>query len=130
VRIFLFSLILLFAVTVEAQVFSCSGTPFTGVSAANITDTTSTAVKAAAGAGRKYYITSISISNLHASVHTRVDVLDGATVVWQCGAGANGGGCTSTLPVPIVGTANTAINCQAGTTGAAVRCAVAGCIAP
>ena len=98
---------------------------FTAVSASDITNTTSTSVKAAVASNR-HYITSLSISNMHASVNTRVDVLDGATVIWQCAAAANGGGCTHTFPTPLRGSVNTAINCQNATTGAATRCAISG----
>lgn len=99
---------------------------FAATSAADITGTTSTAVKTAAGAGIRHYIQTITISNMHASVDTRVDVLDGTTVIWQCPAAHGGGGCALHFPTPLRGSANTAINCQAATTGAAVRCSVAG----
>jgi hypothetical protein len=99
---------------------------FTGVSAADIVDTTSTQVVAAGGVGIRRYISAISVSNMHATVATRVDILDGATVVWTGPAAANGGGYTITFPQQIRCSANTAINAQCGTTGAAVRVAISG----
>lgn len=101
-------------------------TTFTAVSGADIVDTTSTQVAAAAGVGIRRYISAISVSNMHASVATRVDILDGATVVWTGPAAANGGGYTITFPQQIRCSANTAINAQCGTTGAAVRVAISG----
>lgn len=98
---------------------------FYAVSAADITDLTSTQV-AAAIASTRYYISAITVSNMHASVSTRVDILDGATVVWSGPAAKDGGGYTITFPQQIRCTSNTAINAQCGTTGAAVRVAISG----
>lgn len=99
---------------------------YTACSASTITDTSSTSVKASAGAGVRNYITALSISNMDASVATRVDILDGSTVIWQCPAGVNGGGCTVNFPTPLRGTAATAVNAQAATTSAEVRVCVSG----
>lgn len=100
---------------------------FCGASAADITDTTSTQVIAAHGSLRRY-ITSISVSNLHASVATRVDILDGngGTVLWSGAAAASGGGYVVTFPVPLRCSAATRVDAKCGTTGAAVRVAIAG----
>lgn len=123
-------IILLFPSILYAQnvaQFVCpKGSEFAAVSASDITGTASTAVKAAT-ANIKYYITSIAISNMSATVATRVDVLCGSTVVDQCPAATGGGGCARTYQVPIVCAANTAINCQDATTLAQVRCSVQGC---
>lgn len=99
---------------------------FYGVSASDIVTTNSTQVVAAGGAGVRYYITSISVSNMDATVNTRVDILDGATVIWSGPAACLGGGFVQTFPAPLRGTANTAINAQCSTTSAQVRVAVAG----
>lgn len=101
-------------------------TRFVAVSSADITDTSSQAVKTAGGAGVVFYITSITVSNMSPTVATRVNILDGSTVIWQGPAAAAGGGFCATFPIVLVGTANTAINAQCGTTGAAVRVAIAG----
>lgn len=99
---------------------------FKGSSSADIVNTTSTAVVAAGGAGVIYVITAISVSNMSATVSTRVDILDGSTVIWRGPAASGGGGFTITFPDGLVCTANTAINAQCATTGAAVRVSVAG----
>lgn len=115
--------------TIGRQIVTMHGLPentFTGVSAADIVDTTSTQVVAAGGVGIRRYISAITVSNMHATVATRVDILDGATVVWSGPAAANGGGYTITFPQQIRCSANTAINAQCGTTGAAVRVAISG----
>lgn len=91
----------------------------------DIVDTTSTSVIASQGGSLRTYITSITVSNLSAAVTTRVDILDGASVIWQ-GPAAPGGGYCITFPVPLVGTAATAVNAQCGTTAAQVRVSVAG----
>lgn len=97
------------------------------ISASDITNTISTAVKSAGGAGVKYSITAITVSNMSASIATRVDILDGSTVIWSGPASAGGGGYSITFNPPLGPlTANTAINAQCGTTGAQVRVAIAG----
>lgn len=111
------------------QVVTMHGLPentFVGVSSADITDTTSTSVVPAAGAGLRRYISAITVSNLHATVPTRVDILDNATVIWSGPAAINGGGYTITFPQQLRCSANQAINAQCGTTGAAVRVAISG----
>lgn len=85
-----------------------------------ITDTTSTSVIAAAGADVRNYITSILVTNSHATVSTFVKILDGTTTLWQGYALAAGGGFSVTFPVPLRGTANTAINAKCVTTGSNV----------
>lgn len=110
-------------------------TAFTATTAADITDTTTTAIKAAGSTfntpfpgakGVRYYVTAFGVSNLHATVAVRCDLLDGAsTVLWSCPAGAGGGGCMQTFPTALVGTLSTALNCKCSGS-ATVRCSVAG----
>lgn len=110
------------------QVVALHGLPettFTAVSAADIVNTSSTQVAAAVASTRRY-ISAISVSNMSATVNTRVDILDGSTVVWTGPASANGGGYSITFPQQIRCSVNTAINAQCGTTGAEVRVAIAG----
>jgi len=98
---------------------------FTAVSAADIVNTNSTAVKAAT-TGSRYIITDIAVSNMDAAVNTRVDILSGATVVWSGPASANAGGFVHQLGTPIVCGLSEAINAQCGTDSAMVRVAVSG----
>lgn len=112
--------------TFTTTLLPAGATAFTAVSAADITGTSSTAVKAAGASGVVHYITAITVSNLAAAVATRVDILDGATVIWSGPAAAAGGGFCITFGIPKAGTAATAINAQCGTTAAQVRVAIAG----
>lgn len=87
-----------------------------------ITNTTSTSVIAAAGAGVRLYITSLTVTNSHATVGTLVQITDGSggTVLWQGYAAAAGGGVAITFNSPLRTTANTALHAVCGTTGANV----------
>lgn len=105
---------------------SLPGTRFKGRNASLITNTTSTALISAGGAGVIYVITAISVSNGAATVGTEVNILDGSTVVWSGSASAGFGGFTQSFPDGLVCTANTAINAQCVTTGASVRANVTG----
>lgn len=78
-----------------------------------ITDTTSTQVIAAAG-GVKIHVNSIGIVNTSAT-GTRVDILDGATVIWR-GYVAGTSSYSVTFTYPLIGTTNTALNAQCATT--------------
>lgn len=93
---------------------------------AAITDTTSTSTIASAGGSLRNYITSIIVTNSHATVGTFVKILDGATIIWEGYAQPLGGGFTQSFPVPLRGTAATAVNTQCVTTGANVIASVAG----
>jgi hypothetical protein len=87
----------------------------------NLTNTTSTAVIAAGAAGVRNYVTTLVITNHSTTVNTKVSILDGATALATFSCFANGGGVALTLPVPLRGTAATAINAQCVTTGADVE---------
>lgn len=101
-------------------------TEWTAVSASDIVNTTSTTVKAAGGAGVRFRLFGITVSNMSPSVATRVDILDGATVIWSGPASAGGGGYSKEFKKPKKLTANTDIKVQCGTTGAQVRVALDG----
>jgi hypothetical protein len=96
-----------------------------GINAAAITDTTATDVIAAQGANKAVYVTDITVTNDHATVGTRVDILDGATVKWSVYANAK-----SSVPVPLQtplkGTANTAWKAKPATTGSSIFCSLSG----
>jgi len=106
------------------QPYADPGDRFFGTTAADIVDTTSTQV-VAAGAGT-YNITSLTISNLSAAVATRVDILDGASRIWQGPAASGGGGYTISFPAPLTCSPATAINAQCSVTGAQVQVSAAG----
>lgn len=93
---------------------------------AAIVDTTSTSVIASAGGSLRNYITQCTVTNSHATVGTFVKILDGTTIIWEAYAAAVGGGAAASFPVPLRGTAATAINCQPVTTGANVICSCSG----
>lgn len=93
---------------------------------AAITDTTSTQVIAAQSTGIRIYVTSILVTNSHATVGTFVKILDGASIIYEGFAAAVGGGFSVSLPVPLRGTAATALNAQCVTTGSNVIVSCAG----
>ncbi len=113
------------AVTQPVTGLPAGATAVVGVTGA-ITDTTSTSCISAGAGAVKIYVTSILITNSHATVGTFVKVLDGSTIIWEGYAAAVGGGFASHFPVPLVGTAATAINIQPVTTGANVIGCVSG----
>jgi hypothetical protein len=92
----------------------------TGTTAA-IVDTTTTQVLASAGGALRNYITAVIVTNSHATVGTFVKITDGAsTIMWEGYAAAVGGGFAISFPVPLRGTAATAVNAICVTTGANV----------
>lgn len=98
---------------------------WTAVSAADITNNVVTTLKVANPAST-HYISAIMVANMHATVATRVDILDGANVIWTGPAAALGGGYAVAFQIPIQCSFNTALNVQCGTSGAAVRVAISG----
>ena len=100
-----------------------------GVTAA-ITGTSDTAVIASGGAGIRNYVTSFTVTNSHASVGTVVELKDGSTVIHRGYAAPNGGGYTAQFPVPLRGTAATAINAANVTTGSNTYVSASGFRAP
>lgn len=95
---------------------------FTSGATAAITTTTSTSVIAAPGAGIRLYVTSLLVTNSHASVSTLVTITDGSagTTLYAGNAQAAGGGFAISLPTPLRLTANTALHAVCGTTGSNV----------
>ena len=97
--------------------------------------TTLTALKAAAGAGIRNYLTGLQIVNTSASVSTTVTILDGAAVIWTGYLPATSASLQA-LPIiiqfitPLKGTAATALNIQLGTTAASVYYNAQGYSAP
>ena len=97
---------------------------------AAITDTADDVVKASAGAGLRNYITSLTVTNSHATVGTVVEVKDGSTVIHRGYAAPAGGGYAVTFPTPLKGTAATAINVANITTGSNTYVSMSGYTAP
>lgn len=96
-----------------------------------ITNTTDVAIKAAAAAGVRNYVTSIDVRNAHATVATELVIKDGATVIWrQLLPAAMPAPVEIIFPTPLKGTAATAMNVACITTGAQVYLNAQGYAAP
>lgn len=98
-----------------------------------MTGTTSTSLIAAPASGLRNYITTIIVSNSHATVGTDVIIQDGngGTTLMTIPAAAVYGGATITLPVPLrQPTTATAIYCANVTTGASTKVSAVGYKAP
>lgn len=99
------------------------GATIQGGNAAAITGTTSTQI-IAADATNRIYVTNLSITN-ESAVASRVDILDGATVIWRAHVPANNY-YEHTFHVPLRGTVNTALNAQCATTATSTFVSVTG----
>jgi hypothetical protein len=89
-----------------------------------------TAVKAAAGAGIRNYVTGVQVQNASATA-TEFQIKDGtATVLWRCLLPGNSGVYDIVFPSPLKGTANAALNIQAVTAGSVVIANLQGYAAP
>jgi len=93
------------------------GSTWSYASPAAVTDTSDDEAKAAT-ASTIHYITSIQVFNADDTVGTEVVIKDGSTVKWRGWCEQTGGGCSAVFPVPLRGTANTAINVANVTTSA------------
>jgi hypothetical protein len=94
-----------------------------------MTGTTTTSLVAAPGVSLRNYITTIIVSNSHATVGTDVVIQDGSggTTLLTIPAAPVYGGGVITLPVPLrQPTANTAIFCANVTTGASTKVSAVG----
>lgn len=94
-----------------------------------MTGTTSTSLVAAPGAGLRNYITTIIVSNAHATVGTDVIIQDGSggTTLLTIPAAAVYGGAAIPLPTPLrQPTTNTALYCANVTTGASTKVSAIG----
>jgi len=89
---------------------SSAGTP--------ITTATTVQMLAAAGAGLYYHVW-VHFLNL-GNTATEVQILDGSTVIYDSGAVANGGGLNDPVPIPLIGSANTALSIKTLTAGASL----------
>lgn len=94
-----------------------------------MTGTTSTSLVAAPAAGLRNYITTIIVSNAHATVGTDVIIQDGSggTTLMTIPAAAVYGGAVINLPVPLrQPTTATALYCANVTTGASTKVSAVG----
>jgi hypothetical protein len=92
-------------------------------------NTTAADIIAAQGAGKRIVVTSIVVTNAHATVGTKVEIRDGTTVKLQPYAVAAGGGfaLAATLQSPLfIAADNAAVTARCVTTGADVDVFVAG----
>lgn len=86
--------------------------------AGGVVTTSDVALKAAAGAGIRNYLTDLLVVNSHATISTEVVVKDGSTIIHRGWAQAAGGGYEKHFDPPLRGTANTALNVAEITTTA------------
>jgi hypothetical protein len=95
---------------------------------AAITDTTSTSVLPSAGASTRNYVTTILVTNSHATVGTLVTIKDGSggTTLYAGYAAPVGGGFSVSFPTPLRGSAATAVHAVCGTTGSNVYVSASG----
>jgi len=92
------------------KAYSVSGSDWTAT--VNLTDTTSTALKASGGASIKNYVTWCTFSGISTTVATQIKILDNATLKYPFNMKAGGGDFHVVFPTPIQGTAATAMNVQ------------------
>lgn len=100
-----------------------------GVTAAVI-GTTDTAIIAAQGVGVRIYVSTICVTNSHATVDTLTEIKDSVTVIWRVFAKSAGGGYCVNFANPIRLAANTALNGANITTGSNTYFSAAGFKAP
>jgi len=92
-----------------------------------MTGTTSTQLLAAPSSGLRNYITTIIVSNAHATIPTDVIITDGGTTLLTIPAAIGYGGAVVTLPTPLrQPTTATAIMCANVTTGASTKVSAVG----
>ena len=96
-----------------------------------ITTNTSTTLQAAQAASVRNYLAAFSCDNTGTGVATELQILDGSTVIYDGYIGAasatlNNPHLTVTFPVPLRGTAATAMSLKTLTTGAALYCSAQG----
>jgi hypothetical protein len=92
---------------------------------ASNTDGTNTQVIAAAGAGIKVYLTTIILTNTHATTDGYVEIKDGTTVKMTIPV-PHASGAVVPLTVPIGGTANTAWNFDPSAAISTLTCSMVG----
>jgi hypothetical protein len=95
-----------------------------------IVNTTPVAVAAAGGAGVRNYVAAIQYMN-SAATASEIEIRDGSTVIWRGYVPASMTVAANVIfPVPLRGTANTAINVALLTTATATRVSAQGYVSP
>ncbi len=95
-----------------------------------IINTTPVAIAAAGGAGVRNYLAAIQYMN-SAATASEIEIRDGSTVIWRGYVPASMTVAASfTFPVPLRGTANTALNVALLTTATATRVSAQGYTSP
>jgi len=88
--------------------------------------TSDVVIKASAGATSRIYVTGINCKNTSATVGTTIDFKDAATVISVGGISSSqataAGSFSTTFPVPLRGTANTALNFAANVAVTSLTC--------
>lgn len=93
----------------------------------SITDTADHQILISGGVGIRNYITTIMITNAHATQGTKVKITDGATnLLCEGYAAAAGGGFAPCFSIPLKGAANSIINVTCLTNGADVVATIVG----
>lgn len=77
-------------------------------------------------AAQSYIVTDFTATNSDGTDSTNVQLLEGATVKYECGATANSIPCTKDFDTPILFSPNADISARALTTSAAVRFSIQG----
>lgn len=115
--------------TAASPTYPLPATPVSGAITTAMTGTTSTSLLAAPGSSLHNYITTIVVSNSHATVGTDVIIQDGnaGATLMTIPAAAVYGGAVINLPTPLKQpTANAALYCANATTGASTKVSAVG----
>jgi len=118
-----YTIVVPYSIPEKTWFYSTSGTA--------ITTNTTTTLQAAQASGIRNYLAALSCDNTGTGAATELQVLDGSTVIYDGFIGAasttlNDPHFTVLFPVPLQGTAATAMNLKTVTTGAALYCSAQG----
>lgn len=91
---------------------------------------TAVTARAAQAPGIRNYVTGLDVGNASGTVATEFAVVDGGNIIWRGHLAINSGPSNVCFNTPLRGSAATALNVQALTTGAQVYCNLRGYSAP
>ena len=116
-------IVLPYAHTANTWQWSTAGTAITG--------TTAAVMKTAPTDGRRNYLTALQVYNSAAAVNSEVQVLDGATVIWDgfFTVGTIGQGLTVVFPVPLRASVGNALSLKMVTTSTSTYASAQGFVA-